>query len=66
MNGIIIQIIPATVNMRFGYDGGKTRPVTCLALVELENGDREIHAMGLMNGGVIEDLAGTEAIRLDT
>ena len=45
MNDKIIQIIPAPANMCYAFEDGKTYPVACLALVELSNGDREVHAM---------------------
>lgn len=61
----IIQIIPAPANMFYAFDGGEAQPVTCLALVELSNGDREIHAMAIFNGGPIEDVSGTGAILLN-
>lgn len=61
----IIQIIPAPANMAYAFEDGKAHPVTCLALVELSNGDREIHAMAIFNGGPIEDVCGTGAVLLN-
>ena len=61
----IIQIIPAPATMTYAFEDGKPHPVICLALVELSNGDREVHAMGLTNGEIIEDLSDTGAILLD-
>ena len=61
----IIQIIHAPANMLYAFEDGKTYPVACLALVELSNGDRKVHAMGLTNGEIIEDLSSTGAILLD-
>ena len=61
----IIQIIPAPAAMSYAFEDGKAHPVICLALVELSNGDREIHAMGLTNGEIIEDLSDTGAILLN-
>ena len=55
----IIQIIPAPVGMRYGFDGCAESPVVCLALVECGDGEREVHAMGLTNCEFIEDV--TEA-----
>ena len=47
-NDKILQLLPAPEGMFFAYqDDGKARPVSCLALVELSNGDREVKAMGL-------------------
>ena len=34
----------------------------CLALVELSNGDREVHAMGTINSGPIEDVSDSGAV----
>ena len=53
----IIQIIPAPANMLYAFEDGKTYPVACLALVELSNGDREVHAMATINSGPIEDVS---------
>ncbi len=58
----IIQIIPAPTNMFYAFDGGKAQPVTCLALVELSNGDREIRPMGIVNAEYIDDMSDTGAI----
>ena len=33
-----------------------------LALVELSNGDREVHAMAAINGGPIEDVSDSGAV----
>lgn len=55
----IIQIIPAPDNMRYGFNGCAESPVVCLALVECGDGEREVHAMGLTNCEIIEDV--TEA-----
>ena len=52
----IIQIIPAPANLMYGYDGEEAKHVVCLALVEAEDGDREIRAMGLTNFEIIEDV----------
>ena len=55
----ILQLLPAPEGMFFAYeDDGKAHPVSCLALVELSNGDREVKAMGLMNCGVFEEITG--------
>lgn len=61
----IIQIIPSPVNMFYAFENGKAHPVTCLALVELSNGDREVHAMGLTNCEIIEDLSEAGAILMN-
>lgn len=62
----ILQIIPAPAHLEYVYeDGGKARHVTCLALVELSNGDREVRAMGITNSEIIEDLSGTGALLID-
>lgn len=58
----IIQIIPAPANMFYAFDGGEEQPVTCLALVELSNGDREIRPMGIVNSEYIDDMSETGAI----
>ena len=58
----IIQIIPAPTNMLYAFEGGKTYPVACLALVELSNGDHEVHAMAAINGGPIEDVSDSGAV----
>lgn len=58
----IIQIIPAPANMLYAFEDGKTYPVACLALVELSNGDREVHAMAAINGGPIEDVSDSGAV----
>lgn len=63
-NEKIIQIIPAPATMRYGFDGGTAQPVICLALVELSSGEREVHAMGLTNGEIIEDVTEFGAILL--
>ena len=65
MNDKIIQIIPAPANMCYAFEDGKASPVTCLALVELSNGDREIHAMAIFNGGPIEDVCCKGAVLLN-
>ena len=39
--------------------------LVCLALVELSSGDREIHAMGLTNCEIIEDLSEAGAILMN-
>lgn len=58
-NDKILQLLPAPEGMFFAYeDDGKARPVSCLALVELSNGDREVKAMGLMNCGQFEEITG--------
>ena len=62
MNDKIIQIIPAPANMLYAFEDGKTYPVACLALVELSNGDREVHAMGTINSGPIEDVSDSGAV----
>lgn len=64
MDEKIIQIIPAPANMAYSFDGCEALPVVCLALVELCNGDREIHAMGLTNGEIIDDMTDAGAILL--
>ncbi len=62
----ILQIIPAPVHLEYFYEGDdKARHVTCLALVELSNGDREVRAMGITNSEIIEDLSGTGALLID-
>lgn len=62
----ILQIIPAPAHLEYVYDdGGKARHVTCLALVELSNGDREVRAMVVSNCEIIEDLSGTGALLID-
>ena len=62
----ILQIIPAPAHLEYVYeDGGKARHVTCLALVELSNGDREVRAMVVSNCEIIEDLSGTGALLVD-
>ena len=38
----IIQIIPAPANLMYSYGGEDANHVVCLALVESEDGDREI------------------------
>lgn len=58
----IIQIIPAPATMTYAFEDGKARPVICLALVELSNGDREVHAMAAINGGPIEDVSDSGAV----
>ena len=54
----IIQIIPAPANLMYSYNGEEAKHVVCLALVETEDGDREIRAMGLTNYEIIEDVGG--------
>ena len=49
--------MPAPANLLLGFDGHIPYPVVCPALVELSSGDREIHAMGLTNCEIIEDLS---------
>lgn len=62
----ILQIIPAPAHLEYFYEGDdKARHVTCLALVELSNGDREVRAMGITNSEIIEDLSGTGALLID-
>ena len=55
----IIQIIPAPANLMYSYGGEDANHVVCLALVESEDGDREIRAMGLTNLETIEDVGST-------
>ena len=55
----IIQIIPAPANLMYSYGGEDANHVVCLALVESEDGDREIRAMGLTNLEIIEDEGST-------
>ena len=59
----ILQIIPAPANLLWGFDGHVSHPVVCLALVELGSG--EIHAMGLTNCEIIEDLSEAGAILMN-
>lgn len=62
----ILQIIPAPAHLEYFYEGDdKARHVTCLALVELSNGDREVRAMGITNSEIIEDLGGSGALLID-
>ena len=62
----ILQIIPAPAHLEYAYeDAGLARHVTCLALVELSNGDREVRAMVVSNCEIIEDLSGTGALLID-
>lgn len=62
----ILQIIPAPAHLEYAYeDAGEARHVTCLALVELSNGDREVRAMVVSNCEIIEDLSGTGALLID-
>ena len=62
----ILQIIPAPAHLEYVYeDDAKARHVTCLALVELSNGDREVRAMVVSNCEIIEDLSGTGALLID-
>lgn len=58
MNERIIQIIPAPANLVYGFDGGETQPVVCLALVQFEDGSREVSAFGLTNGELIDEVPG--------
>lgn len=58
MNEKILQIIPAPVNLVYGFDGGEAQPVICLALVECEDGERYVRAFGLMNGEIIDEIPG--------
>lgn len=64
MSEKIIQIIPAPKSLFYAFKGCISRPVVCLALVELENGEREVRPMGLLQGNYIDDV-GPEAILLD-
>lgn len=62
----ILQIIPAPAHLEYAYeDADRARHVTCLALVELSNGDREVRAMVVSNCEIIEDLSGTGALLID-
>ena len=61
----ILQISPAPANLLWGFDGHVSHPVVCLALVELSSGDREIHAMGLTNCEIIEDLSEAGSILMN-
>lgn len=61
----ILQIIPAPANLLWGFDGHVSHPIVCLALVELSSGDREVHAMGLTNCEIIEDLSEAGAILMN-
>lgn len=62
----ILQIIPAPAHLEYFYEGDdKACHVTCLALVELSNGDREVRAMGITNSEIIEDLGGSGALLID-
>lgn len=66
MNGNkILQIIPAPANLLWGFDGHVSHPVVCLALVEVSGGNREVHAMGLTNCEIIEDLSEAGAILMN-
>ncbi|MGM9600015.1 MAG: hypothetical protein ACI3W5_00340 [Faecousia sp.] len=56
MNEKIIQIIPAPANLVYGFDGGETYPVICLALVECGDGSRDVRAFGLTNGELIDEV----------
>lgn len=58
----IIQIIPAPGFLYHGFDGGTASPVVCLALVELESGDREVRAMGLLPGNYIGEVGPGEVL----
>lgn len=58
MNEKIIQIIPAPSGLMYAYDRGMAQPVSCLALVELTDGDREIRAMGITNHEIFEEPLG--------
>lgn len=58
MNKKIIQIIPAPCQLVYGFDGGEAHPVICLALVECGDGEREVRALGLMNGELIDEVPG--------
>ena len=61
----IIQIIPAPANLFYAFDKSDASPAVCLALVEVESGDREIRVMGLTNGELIEDMQEAGAILLN-
>lgn len=64
MSEKILQIIPAPKSLFYAFEGCALRPVVCLALVELESGDREVRPMGLLPGNYIDDV-GPEAILID-
>lgn len=62
MNEILLQIIPAPTGMFYSWADGEAQPVACLALVQLEDGSREIRAMGIVNAELFTDVAAIGAV----
>ena len=60
----IIQIIPINKEMYAIYDSGRKTFITCLALIEYENGERIVHLMDIDNKNgfidIVDDLVEIE------
>ena len=60
----IIQLLSAPNGLCYAFEGGCAQPVACLALVELDSGDREVRALGVFNHEVLEDVVEAGAVLL--
>lgn len=64
MNNKIIQILNTNKNMAAQYDSGDgttfESPIICLALVELEDGERYVELMSITDGDGDIDFSGMD------
>lgn len=60
----IIQILQAPNGLCYAFDGGIAQPVVCLALVELDSGEREVRALGMLNSEIFCDVVEAGAVLL--
>lgn len=62
MNEKMIQIIPVSAGLMYGYDEGTAQPVSCLALVDIGNGEIKIQVMGITNNELFKEVMENGAV----